>query len=150
MLGILLILKKKYDNGNINNIATYKGERLEGKFFSSNVINLSGRNLSEAEISLLSKGLKFVPATNKIDRAKLKTELEEYGRKLWLMWHFRNDEKPFPYEKFRPKSTFNPRNKDVVTETYVTNLEERLLDIDISSKRFNNLAKEERNALYNN
>ena len=66
------------------------------------------------------------------------------------MWHFRNDEKPFPHEKFRPKSTFNPRNKDAVIETYVTNLEERLLDIDISSKRFNNLAKEERNALYNN
>ena len=149
MLGILLILEKKYDNGNINNIATYKGERLEGKFFSSNVINLSRRNLSEAEISLLSKGLKFVPTANKIDRAKLKTELEEYGRKLWLMWHFRNDEKPFPYEKFRPKSTFNPRNKDAVIKISLSSLEKRLLDIDISSKRFNNLTKEERNALYN-
>ena len=90
-------IEEKYDNDNINNIATYKGERLEGKFVSSNVINLSRRNLSEAEISLLSKGLKFVPTANKIDRAKLKTELEEYGRKLRLMWHFRNDEKPFSY-----------------------------------------------------
>ena len=86
---------------------------------------------------------------NKIDRAKLKTELEEYGRKLWLMWHFRNDKKPFPHEKFRPNSTFNPWNKDTVIETYLSSLEERLLDIDISSKRFNNLTKEERNALYN-
>ena len=34
-------------------------------------------NLSEAEISLLSKGLKFVPTANKIDTAKLKMELEE-------------------------------------------------------------------------
>ena len=65
------------------------------------------------------------------------------------MWHFRNDEKPFPYEKFRHKSTFNPRNKDTVIETYLSSLEERLLDIDISSKRFNNLTKEERNALHN-
>ena len=65
------------------------------------------------------------------------------------MWHFRNNEKPFSYEKFRPKSTFNPRNKDTVIETYLSSLEERLLDIDISSKRFNNLTKEERNALYN-
>ena len=142
-------IEERHDNGNINNIATYKGERLEGKFVSSNVINFSRRNLSEAEISLLSKGLKFVPTANKIDRAKLKTELEEYGRKLRLMWHFRNDEKPFSYEKFRPKSTFNPRNKDTVIETYLSSLEERLLDIDISSKRFNNLTKEERNALYN-
>ena len=43
----------------------------------------------------------------------------------------------------------NPRNKDTVTETYLSSLEERLLEIDISSKRFNNLAKEERNELYN-
>ena len=62
---------------NINNEATYKGERLEGKFVSSNIINLSRRNLSEAEISLLSKGQKFLPTVNKIDRTKLKAELEE-------------------------------------------------------------------------
>ena len=33
-------IEERHDNGNINNIATYKGERLEGKFVSSNVINL--------------------------------------------------------------------------------------------------------------
>ena len=33
-------IEEKYDNGNVNNIATYKGERLENKFNSSNVINL--------------------------------------------------------------------------------------------------------------
>ena len=142
-------IEEKHDNGNINNMATYIGERLEDKFVSSNVINLSRRNLSEAEISLLSEGLKFIPTPIKICRAKLKKELEEYGRKLRLMWHFRNDEKPFPYEKFRPKSTFNPRKKDTVIETYLSSLEERLLEIDISSKRFNNLTKEESNALYN-
>ena len=65
------------------------------------------------------------------------------------MWHFRNGEKPFPYKKFRPKSTFNSKNKDTVIETYLSSLEERLLDIDISSKRSNNLTKEERNSLYN-
>ena len=65
------------------------------------------------------------------------------------MQHFRNDEKPFSYEKFRPKSAFNPRNKDTIIETYLSSLEERFLDFDISSKRFNNRAKEELNALYN-
>ena len=60
-----------------------------------------------------------------------------------------NNERPLSYEKFRPKSAFNPRNKDTVIETYFSSLEERLLYIDISSKRFNNLAKEERNAQYN-
>ena len=79
-------IKEKHDNGNINNIATYKEERLEGKFVSRNVI-------SKLKSPFLSKRLKFVPTTNKIDRAKLIMQLEEYGRKLRLMWHFRNDEK---------------------------------------------------------
>ena len=140
-------IEEKHGNGNINNILTCKGEGLEVKSVSTNVIDLSRRNLSEAEISLLPKGLKFVPIVNKIDRAKLKTELEEYGKKLRFMWHFRNDEKSFLYEKFRPKFTFNPRNKDNVTETYFRSLEERLLDIDISSKRFNNLTNKEHNTL---
>ena len=130
------------------NVAMFRGNRLEGKFVSKNVINLTRRNLSSAEISLLLKGLKFVPAANKIDQAKLKREVEEYGRKLRLMWHFRNDERPFSQERFTPKSTFNPRKKDAVIETYLSCLEERLLDTDIPSKRFNDLTKDERNAMY--
>ena len=37
-----------------NNIASQVGVSLEGKFVSKNVINLSKRNLSASEISLLS------------------------------------------------------------------------------------------------
>ena len=89
-----------------------------------------------------------MPSANKIDRAKLKRELEEYGRKLRLKWHFRNDEGTLAAEKFRPKSSFNPRNKDAIIETYLSCLEERLLDIEIPSKRYNNLTKDQRDALY--
>ena len=90
-----------------------------------------------------------MPSPNKIDRAKLKRELEEYGRKLRLMWHFRNDERTFTAEKFKPKSSFNSRNKDAIIETYLSCLEERLLDIEIPSKRYNNLTEGELDALYN-
>ena len=51
--------------------------------------------------------------------------------------------------RFRPKCSFNPRNKYVIIETYLSCLEERLLDNKIPSKRFNNITKEEREALYN-
>ena len=83
--------------------------------------------ICQKEIDL---GLKFVPSANKIDQAKLKREreLEEYGS--------------------RSKSFFNPRNKDTIIETYLSCLEERLLDIEIPSKRQNNLTKEERDTLY--
>ena len=54
------------------NIDSQIGVRLEGKFVSKNIRSLSRRNLSASEISLLSKGLKFVPTAKKIDRSKLK------------------------------------------------------------------------------
>ena len=75
--------------------------------------------------------------------------MEVFGRKLRLMWHFRNDEKIFDFNtKFRPKSTFNTKNKDVIIETYLSSLKQKLLDIDIPEDKFNNLSKEERDALY--
>ena len=111
---------KQLDNHQDSNTASLNKARLVGKFVSKNVVNLSRRNLSRSEISLLSKGLKFVPSANKIDGAKLKRELKEYGRKLRLMWHFRNDERTFLIDEFRPKSSFNPRNKDTIIETYLS------------------------------
>ena len=64
------------------------------------------------------------------------------------MCHFRYNERTFSQERFKPKSTFNPRNKDAVIETYLSCLEERLLDIKFPSKRINNLTKDEKNAIY--
>ena len=65
------------------------------------------------------------------------------------MWHFRKDERIFDCNtKFRPKFTFNPKNNDVIIETYLSSLEEKLLDIDIPKYKFHNLSKEERDALY--
>ena len=54
----------------------------------------------------------------------------------------------FLADNFRPKSSFNPRNKDAIIEKYVSFWEERLLDTEIPSTRFNNLTKEKREALY--
>ena len=65
---------KQLDNHQDSNIASLNNTRLEGKFVNQNVINVSRWNLSRSEISLLSKGLKFVSPTNKVDRAELKRE----------------------------------------------------------------------------
>ena len=62
---------------------------------------------------------------------------------------FLNDERLFDCNnKFRPKSTFNPKDKDVIIDTYLSSLEEKLLDIDIPKDKFNNLSKEETDALH--
>ena len=89
------------------NDAMFSGNRLGGKFVSKNVVKLPRKNLSSVEISILSKGLKFVPAATKTDQAKLKRKPDKYGKKLSLMWHFRNDEWPFLQEQL----TFTQRNE---------------------------------------
>ena len=76
----------------------------------------------------------------------LKKELEEYGRKLRFLRHFRNNEMRFSQERFKPKSTFDAKNKDAVIETYLSCLEQRF---QIPSKRFNNLTKDGHKSLSN-
>ena len=78
-----------------DNAAKMLNNRLQGNFVSKNVVNLSRRNLTGSEISLLSKELNFVPTSNTIDKARLKTELEALGRILRSKWHFRNEENEF-------------------------------------------------------
>ena len=123
--------------------------RLKGEFVSKNVINLSKRNLSENEISLLSKGLNFIPTCNKVDVARLKIELERFGRMLRLKCHFRNDKRDIPINPFKAKSTFNPRNTDAAIEIYLSSLEEKLLKVEVPKDKLNNLTKGERDAFYN-
>ena len=122
-----------------DNVAKMLNNRLQGNFVSKKVVNLSRRNLTGSEMSLLSKGLNFVPTSNTKDKAKLKMELEALGRILRLKWHFRNEENVFDLDQFKPKSTFNPRNKDAAIEVYMSSLEEKLMKIEIPKEKYNNL-----------
>ena len=61
------------------NQAVPSENRLKGNFVSKNVVNLFKRNFNDVEISLLSKGLNFVPTSNNIDKAKLKMDFEAFG-----------------------------------------------------------------------
>ena len=131
-----------------DNAAKMLDNRLQGNFLSKNVVNLSRRNLTGSEISLLSKGFNFVPTSNTTDKAKLKTELEALGRILRLKWHFRNEENEFDQDQFKPKSNFNPRNKDAAIEIYISSLEEKLMKIEIPMSKYDNLTSKERQALY--
>ena len=131
-----------------DNSASLVNGRYQGKFVSHSVVNLSSKNLTKHEISLLSKGLKFVPTPINVNRAVLKEELEIFGRRLRLLWHFRNEESNSNYNRFRPKSKFNPKGKDAAIEIYLSRLEEEILSID-TQLNYSNLTKEERQALKN-
>ena len=109
------IERERNPNGNQ---ALLLENRLKGTFVSKNVVNLSKRSLDNAEISLLSKGLNFVPTCNNIYKAKLGMELEAFGRMLCLKCHFRNENMDIHCNMFKPKSKVNPRNKAGAIELY--------------------------------
>ena len=126
-----------------DNVVKMLNNKLQGNFVSKNVVNLSRRNLTGSEITLLSKRLNFVPTSNTIDKAKLKMELEALGRILRLKWHFRNGENVFDLDQFEPKSYFSPHNKDAAIEVYMSSLEEKLIKIEIPKDKYNSLTSKE-------
>ena len=124
-----------------------EADRLTGNFVSDNVINLSRRVLSHAEISVLSKGLKFCPTPRELDKAKIKQDLENFGRRLRLKWHFRHEEEEFSTNPFKHKSTYHPKNEDAAIEVYLSTIEEQILGIHEQGSNYSNLTVDEREAL---
>ena len=77
------------------NSGTIFNGRYDWKLVKANIINLSSCHLSKDDVLLFSKGLKSVSTAKHINKAKIKKEIEVCGRKLRLMWHFRNDYREF-------------------------------------------------------
>lgn len=55
---------------------------------------------------------------------------------------------PFSRERFKPKSTFNSNKRNAVIESFPSYLKERLINIEIPSRKFNNFTKDDRNGMY--
>ena len=75
---------------------------------------MSSSHLSNDKISLLSRGLEYVPTPKHINKAKTKEETEVYDRKLRLMGYFRNDRRGFVVNPFKKKFKFNPKGDTTV------------------------------------
>ena len=82
-------------------------ERIKGYFCSDTVFNLSNKVLSQTEISVLEKGLGFVPTPNMISKTDLRHNFNEFRRKMRCKWYFRDEpsEEFSEIPAFRPKST---------------------------------------------
>ena len=124
--------------------------RLKGRFVSGGVVNLSRRELSEEDISLLSKGLKFSPTPTDIDKAQLKSDLEAFNRRMRLRWHFRNNEDDYVPDKdssFKTKSTWQPPKDDPVLENHLSLLEKEVTSVSPEGKNLSNLPSSEQLSL---
>ena len=104
-----------------DNEAKMCDDQFKGKFVCKNVINLPKQNLTENDISLLSKGLNFTPTCNMVDVARLKLQLEQFGRMLCLKWHFRKIRQIFllTYLKQNPLLALGRRTTEYVVILFV-------------------------------
>ena len=59
-----------------------------------------------------------------------------------------NENKDIHRDMFKPKSKFNPRNKDAPIELHLSSLEEKLMTVEVPKDRFKILTESERKALY--
>ena len=118
--------------------------RIERKFVSENVFNLSSSNITEAEIKVFNKGLGFVLTPEKINRWQLKFDLEKFGRNVRLRIDFVNEVTPNFSESpsFRIPSNWTPYINDVYLEMYFSEMEEELMKINEHGTNYSNLSKE--------
>ena len=102
------------------------------KYVSNNVVNIFNRVLTQAEISLLSKGLKICPTPKKLDWSAIKRDVKEFCGKIKCRAYFEGrsyygvEESRQNFKQFKEKSTWVPSEIDLVTEVYCSKLEERI------------------------
>ena len=118
------------------------------------VVNMSKRHLTEAEISLLSKGLKFCPTPERIDVYNVRKDRRDYIRRIRLREYFYcEDDVDGDFSEMsalRTKSTWCPeRNREMAIEAYVEALERTILSHDLNVKCQRNLTQDEQRALEN-
>ena len=125
------------------------------------VINLSTVNLTDADVSQLSRGLNFCPTPQKIDWNEINADLAEFKRRLRLKHYFHektgteddstdnSTHSDTDQMTKRYKKTINwtpPRNLDPSLDSYIDNVEDNIKNIQ-PTRISDNLTKDERTAL---
>ena len=130
------------------------------------VVNLSNVTLTNAQTSVLQKGLKFCPTPLENDPGLVKEDLDSFDRKLRLFSKFKDDDSiegdlstivdpglnllstdPFRHQKLKNKSTFNPVGPPTLEAMILAN-EHNLNNREVQPlPRQHNISKEERQAI---
>ena len=132
-----------------NKVSVTSEGRLSGYFFSETVFNLSRKVLTETEIKILEKGLHFAPIQRKINEPELRSDFEEFCRRVRVKWHFRNEPSPdfsnIPYVK--SKSKWNPPKGHPAIEIFLSKVENDLFKVVDKELGYSNFTSEEWKAL---
>lgn len=96
-------------------VATLLEDNIEGRKY---ITNLSSKHLSSLEVTVLSKGLKFIPSS-RTDKSKLLDSVSSFERLNRLKYFFR-DHAPLPPHPLRGKSAWIPPRASPHIEAYLT------------------------------
>ena len=101
--------------------------------------------MTDTEIRILEKGLDFAPIQNKINEPELRTDFEEFCRRMRTKWHFRNEPTPEFSETpvFALKSTWKPPMGHPNVEVFLSQIEQEIFKEVQSPLGYSNLSKEE-------
>ena len=112
------------------------------------IVNLSDHTLTDAERSVLKKGLKFVPTPTSLNRSELMADNRKFARRMRLKEYFA-DEEASPNttgNKFK-RSTWTPEfGREKTLDNYLLAVEKSLSNME-KQKVKSNLSSDERDAI---
>ena len=77
-----------------NNVTT-TDNRFSRYLCSETIFNLSNRVLTDTDIKVLEKGLKFAPIQQKLNEPEPRSDFNEFCRRMRLKWYFRDESENF-------------------------------------------------------
>ena len=120
-------------------------------FCNLKIVNLSSKELTEGQIKLLSKGLKFTP-TPKKDMCEISADIQNFCTKLRKKEFFEEKSDASDTDESLAKNKSNlcpPRNRNITLDNYIDFLTKfPLEELQVKDIKRSNLTKEEQNALH--
>ncbi len=120
------------------------------------VVNLSDKVLTDPQVKLLSRGLKFCPTPREPDQLSFQQDMAQFNRRLRLREYFHvepstDDSSSVDVQptrnRFKEKSSWvPPKNRDVALDAYINSVNSEVLKVPNTSTP-NNLPQDERHAL---
>lgn len=117
-------------------------------------INLTDQELTDAQVNLLAKGPSFCPIPKDINWLKVQEDLDAFERRVRISAFFANRSEsrernvdPTTIPEAVKKSTWDPPKAPPEVELFLANVRKDVLDPNNVRKPFDNLSKEEREAL---
>ena len=104
--------------------------------------------MTDTEIKVLEKGLDFPPIQKKLNEPELRSNFNEFCRRIRLKWHFRDKSERFSeVPVFNLRSRWQPPQGHPCLEVFLSQVEIELFELPKADIEYSNLSREEWNAI---